>query len=75
MVRKLYPSVNEALQDLSEFSEARLTGTGACVFAQFASEQAAKKAYNTLKKKWQVYLVKGINRSPLYLSLNDVRDW
>ena len=75
VVRKFYPSVNEALQELSEFSEARLTGTGACVFAQFVSEQAAKTAYDSLKKKWQVYLVKGINRSPLYLSLNDVRGW
>ncbi len=67
VVRKLYPSVDEALLELSGFSEARLTGTGACVFAQFDSESAARCAYLALKKKWQAYLVKGLNSSPLYL--------
>lgn len=75
VVRKLYPPVDEALLDLSGFSEARLTGTGACVFAQFESEQDARNAYVSLHKKWQVYLVKGVNKSPLYLSLSNVRDW
>ncbi|CCE25033.1 4-(cytidine 5'-diphospho)-2-C-methyl-D-erythritol kinase [Methylotuvimicrobium alcaliphilum] len=70
VVRKLYPSVDRALRELSIFSEARLTGTGACVFAQFDTELAAKKAYLPLSKKWQSYLCKGINRSPLYSSLN-----
>ncbi|PKM36479.1 MAG: 4-(cytidine 5'-diphospho)-2-C-methyl-D-erythritol kinase [Gammaproteobacteria bacterium HGW-Gammaproteobacteria-10] len=72
VVRKFYPSVDGALRELSEFSEARLTGTGACVFAQFDTELAAKKAYLSLSGKWQSYLCKGINRSPLYSSLNDV---
>lgn len=71
VVRKFYPSVDEALREMSVFSEARLTGTGACVFAQFDTESAAKKAYLSLNKKWQSYLCKGINRSPLYSSLND----
>lgn len=71
VVRKFYPSVDEALREMSAFSEARLTGTGACVFAQFDTELAAKKAYLSLNKKWQSYLCKGINRSPLYSSLND----
>lgn len=71
VVRKFYPSVDGALRGLSEFSEARLTGTGACVFAQFDTELAAKKAYLSLSGKWQSYLCKGINRSPLYSSLND----
>lgn len=71
VVRRLYPSVDDALSDLSEFSEARLTGTGACVFAQFDTEFAAKKAYLSLSEKWQSYLCKGVNRSPLYLSLNE----
>jgi 4-diphosphocytidyl-2-C-methyl-D-erythritol kinase len=66
VVCRLYPVVAEALRDLSEFSEARLTGTGACVFGQFSSLQAADTAYSALKKKWQVYLAKGLNISPLY---------
>ncbi|TRX02307.1 4-(cytidine 5'-diphospho)-2-C-methyl-D-erythritol kinase [Candidatus Methylobacter oryzae] len=69
VVRESYQSVKEALIDLSEFSEARLTGTGACVFAQFDSEVVAANAYRSLRRKWQVYLAKGVNESPLFLKL------
>lgn len=69
VVRERYQAVNDALVDLSQFSEARLTGTGACVFAQFDSEEAANSAYESLKNKWQVYLTKGINESPLFSKL------
>lgn len=70
VVRQRYPSVQNALVDLSEFSEARLTGTGACVFAQFDSKELAIRAYQSLKNKWrQVYVTKGINKSPLFLKL------
>jgi len=69
VVRERYRSVKDALVDLSEFSEARLTGTGACVFAQFDSEKAAASAYQSLQKKWQVYLVRGVNESPLFSKL------
>jgi 4-diphosphocytidyl-2-C-methyl-D-erythritol kinase len=70
VVRERYPSVKDALVDLSAFSEARLTGTGACVFAQFDSEQAATSACLSLKEKWQAYLVKGMNESLLFTKLN-----
>jgi 4-diphosphocytidyl-2-C-methyl-D-erythritol kinase len=66
VVRERYQSVKDALVDLSGFSEARLTGTGACVFAQFDSEKAASSAYQSLQKKWHAYLVKGVNESPLF---------
>jgi 4-diphosphocytidyl-2-C-methyl-D-erythritol kinase len=69
VVCQLYPTVKAALVDLSRFSEARLTGTGACVFAQFDSESAAVSAYCSLKDKWQVYLSKGVNISPLFSKL------
>ena len=71
VVRERYQSVKEALHDLSVFSEARLTGTGACVFAQFDSEKAAANTYQSLEKKWQVYLVKGLNESPLFSKLKN----
>ncbi|MCX7097746.1 MAG: 4-(cytidine 5'-diphospho)-2-C-methyl-D-erythritol kinase [Methylococcales bacterium] len=71
VVCQRYLFVKEALVALSEFSEARLTGTGACVFAQFESEDAAVKAYGSLKAKWQAYLAKGINESPLFSMLKN----
>lgn len=69
VVCERYQSVKDALVDLSGFSEARLTGTGACVFAQFDSESAAASAYDSLKNKWQAYLVRGLNESPLFTKL------
>lgn len=65
VVRNLYQPVENALLDLAKFSEARLTGTGACVFAQFDSKELAQQAYEELKEKWQVYLVQGLNKSLL----------
>lgn len=69
LVSKLYNPVKEALDALSVYADARLTGTGACVFAQFESEQSAVEAYSGLSSKWMVYLAKGLNKSPLYEKL------
>lgn len=69
VVCQRYPSVKNALVDLSEFSDAKLTGTGACVFAQFDSKINAISAYQSLKSKWQVYLSKCVNESPLFSML------
>ncbi len=70
VVCERYQPVKDALVALSGFSGARLTGTGACVFAQFDSEVAAFNACESLKNnKWQVYLAKGVNESPLFSKL------
>jgi 4-diphosphocytidyl-2-C-methyl-D-erythritol kinase len=70
VVCKLNSSVKHALLALSEFETAKLTGTGACVFAQFNSYKSATIAYEALKPKWQVYLSKGMNRSLLSKKLD-----
>jgi 4-diphosphocytidyl-2-C-methyl-D-erythritol kinase len=70
VVRKLNQPIEHALSALSEFSKARLTGTGACVFAQFDSYESACKAHDALKPDWQVYLSKGMNQSLLSIKLN-----
>ncbi|MGB4499469.1 MAG: 4-(cytidine 5'-diphospho)-2-C-methyl-D-erythritol kinase [Methylococcaceae bacterium] len=67
VVCKHYEAIGKALCDLNAFSEARLTGTGACVFAQFESEELAIEAELTLKDKWQTYLTKSCNKSPLFV--------
>ncbi|OAI02473.1 4-(cytidine 5'-diphospho)-2-C-methyl-D-erythritol kinase [Methylomonas methanica] len=69
VVSKLYKSVSDALDALSQYAEARLTGTGACVFAQFNSEESAREALSGLSQNWSVYLARGLNVSPLYEKL------
>ncbi len=65
VVRTRYRQVAEALDWLQVFSEARLTGTGSCVFARFPDRQAAERVRAQLPGRWQGFVVRGINRSPL----------
>lgn len=68
VVRKKYPEVKKALDWLSKFSPARLTGSGSCLFASFDSEADANvvlTVLNTLPKNWQGFVAKGVNKSTL----------
>jgi len=60
-----YPDVAEALEWLSQYAPARMSGSGASVFSAFDTESAAQRALQQLPEKWQGTVVKGINRSPL----------
>lgn len=64
-VRERYPEVAEALDWLDEFGRARLTGTGACVFAEMVDERAARAAQARVPAHYQAYVVGSLNRSPL----------
>lgn len=65
VVRKAYPAVAEALDWLAEYGDARMTGTGACVFAAFDSEASAREVMADMPADWQGFVAKGLNRSPL----------
>lgn len=70
VVRDLYPEVGSAMRALSSFSQARLTGTGACVFARFDSERDACLAAKELEGSWSVFVARGFNQSPLHQAMN-----
>lgn len=72
LVRVLYPEVDEAIRSLSGLSEARMTGTGACVFASFASRAAAEAASHKLPEKFRATVSKSCNQSPLHTALKSV---
>ena len=65
VVRSHHPAVAEALDWLAQYTQPRLTGTGACVFGAMNDEGAARTALAMLPPRWQGYLVRGLNRSPL----------
>jgi 4-diphosphocytidyl-2-C-methyl-D-erythritol kinase len=65
LVRESFPEVKAALQDLGQYAEARMTGTGACVFAAFETQSAAQTAWMALKENWQGFVAQGVNVSPL----------
>jgi len=65
VVRRRFPAVGEALDWLGRYAPARLTGTGACVFAALPGEAQARAALAELPPRWTGYVVRGLNRSPL----------
>jgi len=76
VVRNKYPEIAQAIDWLSSFSSlikagttARLTGTGSCLFASFESEENANQVLDQLPKKWQGFVAKGLNKSPLKSAL------
>ena len=70
-VRGRYPEIAEALDWLQEFGEARLTGTGACVFVALPDEHTARAVRSRLPARWSGYVVRGLNRSPLLSRVTD----
>ncbi len=64
-VREMYPEVDRALIDLAKFGESRLTGTGACVFVAFDSKEEAEKALIELSEKWDCFVARSMNQTPL----------
>ena len=69
VVEALYPDVKNAREWLQKYDhQARLTGTGSCVFARFDSQPAALAALDKKPATTQGFVAKGVNRSPLYNS-------
>jgi 4-diphosphocytidyl-2-C-methyl-D-erythritol kinase len=69
VVRMRCAEIAEALDWLGQFGQARLTGTGACVFVVLPDEAAARRAAARLPARWTGYVVRGRNRSPLLARL------
>ena len=78
VVLKRYPEVGQALKLLSRYAKARMSGTGASVFAQFESRQRAEHTLQLLKttaewiERWQAFICQGKNQSPLFEFMNTI---
>ena len=80
VVVKHYPKVAEALEILGQYAEARMSGTGASVFAAFATEAEAKRVRASLRdpakagipESWKDFIARGVNTSPLRQQLNSL---
>ncbi len=69
IVRANHPEVEAAFGALGQYAPARMTGTGACVFARFEDEASARTAWELLAGQWQGFIAKGVNTSPLHETL------
>lgn len=65
IVRRLYPPVDEALNWLNQYAPARMTGTGASVFAAFDKEDEARDLASRVPVNMKGFAAKGLQRSAL----------
>jgi 4-diphosphocytidyl-2-C-methyl-D-erythritol kinase len=77
VVRARYPAVGAAIDWLNAQMRsqgapagARLTGTGACIFASFEREQDARRIAQQVPASWSSFVARGLERSPLHLQLD-----
>lgn len=60
------PEVARAIEWLGQFADARMTGSGACVFAPFAAEQEARAVLARIPDGFDGWVARGIDEHPLY---------
>lgn len=71
VVKKQYIEVDQALNELGQYGQARLTGTGACIFMQFSHRQSAQDVYDNLVLDREVYIAQGLATSPLHKQMSE----
>lgn len=60
-----YPEVARAVEWLGQFADARMTGSGACVFAPFAAERQALDILARIPGDLRGWVARGLDRHPL----------
>lgn len=72
VVEQSYPEVRNSLNLLGKFTDARLTGTGSCVFGAFPSKAEADKVLALLAETQSGFVAKGSNISMLHRTLQSL---
>jgi 4-diphosphocytidyl-2-C-methyl-D-erythritol kinase len=73
VVRARYAPVAAAMDWLGRFGVAGLSGSGGCVFAAVDTGQQARQIAAECPAQFRAYAVRGVNRSPLWLALEQFR--
>jgi len=60
-----FPQVAEAIQWLKQFGNARMTGSGACVFCSFEHEHQADEVLKQVPSHWIAWKAKAMQEHPL----------
>jgi 4-diphosphocytidyl-2-C-methyl-D-erythritol kinase len=77
VVRRLYPEVDKALAWLGNFGDARMTGSGACVFVKVDSEARGREilASRGGMREMNGFVARGRNVHPLHARLYGETNW
>ncbi len=71
VVVERYPEVAKALAWLNGHGQARMTGSGGCVFASFKDEPEAQRVLRQIPSEWRGFVARGRNCSPLLERLRE----
>jgi 4-diphosphocytidyl-2-C-methyl-D-erythritol kinase len=74
VARARYRQVSAALDWLGRFGDARLSGSGGCVFVAVSTADAADEIARDCPSVFSAYRAQGISRSPLLGALEDHRN-
>ena len=72
-VRARYAKVAAALDWLGQFGDARLSGSGGCVFVAVNSREDAEAIVRACPAEFAAYRASGVNRSPLFDAVDRYR--
>ena len=73
VVCRAYPEVARCLEWLKRLENttiAAMSGSGACVFAEFATERAARAAFEQIPDDMKGFVAKGLDCHPMHKTLN-----
>jgi len=65
VVSRRHPEVARHLEWLRQFGDARMSGSGACVFAEFVTEREARSVHSKMPADMRGLVVRGLDRQPL----------
>lgn len=72
VVEQRFPEVATAISWLSQYADARLTGSGSCLFAPVDSKLEGETILQDLPSKWFGFVAHGMNNSPVQQQLSQL---
>jgi 4-diphosphocytidyl-2-C-methyl-D-erythritol kinase len=70
---RLFPPVAQAVEWLGSYGDARMTGSGACVFCALSSESKADDVLARVPMHWRAWKAKSLTQHPLKSLLQNDR--
>lgn len=74
VAERLFPPVAEAVEWLSSYGDARMTGSGACVFCAFSGEREADQVLAQVPGRWKAWKAHSLASHPMksLLQINEL---
>jgi 4-diphosphocytidyl-2-C-methyl-D-erythritol kinase len=66
VARARFPVVGAVIDWLSRYGQARMTGSGACVFAEMANEAAAREVVADCPPMWRAWSARSLDLHPMH---------